>query len=139
VPRKCRFTSLDNAVVSADDPAYTTLDFGACDAENEVVTSEESDSVRATPRRYRVLVLAWYLGAAVVAIACGRFAHSPWPAAGFLFGALELATFFAGATADDWTRDFRGDYAIWLRGTLANAAVVAIFVAAGAAMPGGRL
>jgi hypothetical protein len=117
---------------------YTTLDLGARDAENEVVTSQESESGRPAPRRYRVIVVTWYLGVALVAIACGRFAHSPWPVAVFLFGALEPVTFFAGAAADDWTRHFRGDYEIWLRGTLANAAVVAIFTAIGVAMPGGR-
>ena len=69
----------------------------------------------------------------------GRFAHSPWPVAGFLFGGLEAVTLFASMMEDDWGNDFRGDREIFVRGTLANAAVVAVFTLVGLALPGARL
>jgi hypothetical protein len=103
------------------------------------MADEEDDTRRASSRRYWLMLLGWYSFAAALAVANGRFAHSPWKVSLFLFGAFELATIFAAMFEDDWGNDFRGDREIFVRGTLANAAVVAAFTAVGVALPGSRL
>jgi hypothetical protein len=77
------------------------------------------------------MLVGWYAVAAVLSTLSGWFASSPWPICAVLFGALEVATFFAAMYEDDWANDFRGDREIMVRGTLANVVVVVAFTAAG--------
>jgi hypothetical protein len=45
-----------------------------------------------------------------------------------LFGLLEAVTIVCAATLDDYGDDFRGDREVFVRGSLANGAVVAVVV-----------
>lgn len=84
--------------------------------------------------KYWALLLAWYGGAAALALLNGLFAASPWWVSLALFCPLELATGFASMMEDDWANDFRGDREIFVRGTVANAVVAVGFTGLGVAL-----
>jgi hypothetical protein len=93
---------------------------------------KDADDDAARRRRawgYRGVLVCWYgvalLWAVVAGLAC---AGSPLPAAVYVFVPFELATIVTAAGVDDWDDDFRGEYEVLTRGTVANLVVAAISV-----------
>jgi hypothetical protein len=60
----------------------------------------------------------------------------PLKASALLLKPLELATLCAVMLEDDWEHDFRGDRQVFVTGTVANLAIVALFTAIGVALRG---